>query len=114
MIGLQTGRETSAQAHSAAKPRNYTDFLCHQNEVLHAHDLRYSGRHLRCQSWRQSAQTVLVSRIAQQPITKATHSKMANSGKRGFVMGVDDEPSDLIALIGNQYFIQEVLKFNVG
>src|SRR5438105_718894 len=53
VIGLQPRRETARQANGGAKTCNDADLACDGDEVLHAHELRDCGCHLRYQPGRE-------------------------------------------------------------
>lgn len=114
VVGLQPGRQAPAQAHGAAEPGDHADFLRHQHQVLHAHDLRHGSGHFRGQPGRQGAQAVFVGFLAQQPVTQATHGQVADRGEGLGIVGVDDQAGHFICFVRDQCFIEKVRQRNVG
>ena len=114
MIGLQSGREASTQAHRPAKTGDDTNFLRHQHQILHAHDLRHGCRHFRGQAGGEGAQAVFIGVIAEQPVAQAADREVADDGKRLFIVGVDDQSGDFIVFVGDQGFFEKMLERNVG
>ncbi|MCY1401385.1 hypothetical protein D9M71_165020 [compost metagenome] len=108
VVRLQARGQSPTQAEGAAEFRDHTDFLRHQHQILHAHDLRHGGNHFRGQAGGEGAQNLLVGGIAEQPIAKAADGKVADDREGLFVVGVDDQAGDFIGLIGNQNILQEV------
>ena len=102
VIRLQASRHAPAQADGIAKTADHADFLRHQYQVLHAHDLRYRRRHFRRQAGGEGAQAGFVGAVAEQPVAKAADGQVADRGKGRQVMAVDDQPGDFIGFVGNQ------------
>ncbi|KAI3488917.1 hypothetical protein L1887_46947 [Cichorium endivia] len=92
VVGLQAGRQAPAQPHGAAETGDHTDLLRHQDQVLHAHDLRHRRGHFRGQARGQGAQAGFVGLIAQQPVAQAADGQVADRGEGLLVVGVDDQP----------------------
>ncbi|PAV66938.1 hypothetical protein WR25_17886 [Diploscapter pachys] len=114
VVGLQARRKTAAQAKGVAKTGDHANLLCDQHQVLHAHYFRNGSDHFGRQSWGERTQAVLIGGIAQQPVTKAADSQMTDWRKGLFVVCINDQPGDFVALVGNQYFLQEMLEFDIG
>lgn len=114
VVRLQAGGEPAAQAHGVAEAGDHADLLRHQHQVLHAHDLRHGGGHLRGQPPRQVAQGRLVGGLAQQPVAEVAHGEVADRGEGGPVVGVEDQPGDLVLLVGDQRLVEEALERHLG
>ncbi len=110
MIRLQAGGHAPAQADGVAKARHHADLLRHQNQVLHAHDLRYRGDHLRRQPWCQGFQCRLVCVVPEQPVAEVTDGQVADRGEGFGVVTVDDQSRDFVGFIGDQRFLEKALE----
>ena len=108
MVGLQPGRHPPAQAHGVAEAGDHADLLRHQDQVLHTHDLRHRRRHLRGQPRRQGTQRGLAGLLAEQPVAQAADGQVSDRGEGRRVVAVDDQPGDLVVLVGDQRLVEEV------
>ena len=72
-----------------------------RDQVLVAHELRDRGRHLRREPGRQSASVGAFGGIGQQPVAELADGQRATGAKAARVVGVEDQPGDVVLLVGD-------------
>ena len=108
MIGLQANRKPALEADGIAKARDILAFRRDRDQIRRAHDLARCRNHFRCQARGQRRKGCAITGIGQQPIAKATDRQAANGGEGCLVMAVLDQPRDLIRLIRDHAFREEM------
>ena len=114
VIGLEPHRQAARQAQRVAERRHHAAFRRHDDQILQAADLAHGRRHFRRDAGRERGQDRRRRFIRQQPVAKAADGQMRNRRKRRAVVGIDDEPRDFVGLIGNNCFVEERGKRQVG
>ena len=112
MVRLQAYRQAARQPYGIAKRRGYLTFFGHQNQILIAHQFADCGRHFRCNALGHALECRTVGRVQQQPVSKISHGQVADFRKGCTVVGVDNQPRHLIALIRNQQLLQKALEWH--
>ena len=80
----------------------------HRDQVLVAHELADRGHHLRREAGRAARPASARRRVGEQPVRGSRPPSGAATGaKAAGVVAVDDEPRDLVLLVGDQRLGQE-------
>jgi hypothetical protein len=114
MIGLEPHREPAGQADRVAKSGHDAAFRRDQHQVLEPADLADRRRHFRGQPRRQRRQPLRGRFVGQQPVAKAADCERGYRRKRRLVMGIDDQPRDLVGLVSHDGFIEEGRQRQIG
>ena len=100
VVGLQADGEAARQANRVAKRRGDAAARGDGNEVLQAHDLADRRSHFRRDAGTQSGERGAV-RLGQKIIPKAANRQMRDGRESEGVVRVEDEPGDVVRLVGN-------------
>lgn len=117
MVGLQACAQSTGQADGGAESGRVGDGAGDGDEVLVAHQLGDRGHHLRGQTGcerRQLRASVLTCRGVEQPVAKPSDGQVREGFERRRVVAVDDQPGDLVVLVGDQDVVQESGQRDVG
>ncbi len=112
MIGLQAHAEAPSQTHRGAKDAGHPPPGGHGDQVLVAHQLADGGDHLRREARAHGGQSL--RRRGQQPVAKGAHGQMADRREGGGVVAVQDQPGDLVGLVGDQGLGEKRLEGRLG
>ena len=86
----------------------------HRDQVLVAHQFADGGGHFRRQSRRQRSEGGGVDLIGQEMVAQFADGHRRDGREGGRVVAVDNQPRDLVGLIGNQRFLQKSFQRQVG
>ena len=114
MIGLEPRRHPPRQADGASESGLHPAFLRDQDQVLVAHDLAHSRRHLRSYPGADAHQHLGRGQIAQQPVPEVAHGQVGNRLKGPDIVVVENQPGNLILLVGDEGFSQKGLQGQLG
>ncbi|MNV60730.1 hypothetical protein D3C71_1532050 [compost metagenome] len=114
VVGLQPCRQPPGQAYGVAQARGDLALARHLDQVLVAHQLGDRGHHLGREARRQRRERGAVDMVGQQPVTKATDIKTGHGSECLGIVAVDDQPRDLVGLVGHDHFLQELRQRHLG
>jgi len=109
VVGLQPGGEPAGQAERPAQAGDHPGPPGDGDQVGVAHQLRGRGDHLGRQTRCQRADRVLVAlrRADEQPLAQLADRQPRDRGERLRVVGVQDQPGDVVVLVGDDLLLQE-------
>ena len=89
-----------APAQGVTKPGDDLTFGRHADQVLIPHQLGNGGNHFGCEAPFKARQHRRGGRFGEQKIAEIADGEVADGGKRGPVVAVDDQARDLVLLVG--------------
>ena len=113
MVGLQAHRQPAGQADRVAEAGDDPAFGGDRDQVLQAHDLADRGGHLRRQAGR-AARPASAGVGGEQALAELAHGQRGDRGEGDRVVGVDDQPGDLVGLVGDHRFGEDGRQRHVG
>jgi hypothetical protein len=116
VVGLQPGGEPAGQAQRAAQPRHDPGAPADRDQIGVAHQLRRRRHHLGRQPGRQPADRGLVPfrRPRQEPVAELSDGERGDRRERGGVVGVDDQPRDVVLVVAHHLLLEEGGQRQVG
>ncbi len=114
VVGLQAGGEAAGEAQRAAETCGHLGFGADQDEILVAHDLADRGGHLRGEAGREGRKGGRVGGVGQQEVAEIPDGQGGNGGENRGLVGVADEPRDIVGVVVDDGFGQEPLQGRVG
>ena len=114
MIGLQPHAHPALQADGVAKGRGHGAFLGDQDQVLIAHQLGDACGHFRRDPARELRQRLPGRGVGQQPVAEAADGQRRDGCKARRIVAVDNQAGDLVVLVRDNSFIEELLERDVG
>ena len=113
MVRLQAGGKAAGSPMVLRKAVTMRHLPGDRNEILQAHDLAYGRRHFRRQPGREPPSVVssVSSRSSQ---SRNSPTVMLATARKGGIMGVDDQPRDLVGLVGDNRIVQEFAQRQVA
>ena len=84
------------------------------DEILHAHDFRHGGGHLRGQPRSQCGQAVGRRPRIEQPFAECADGQMGHRRESRRVVAVEDQARNLVFFIGHKIDVQEGLEGKIG
>ena len=114
MVRLQPGREPAGKPDRVAESGNDAAFGGDDDEILHAHDLRHGGDHLRGQAGGQCGQMVGRVRVSSSHSRNSPTVRWAMGANADRIMAVEDQAGNLVLSIGHEIDIQEGLERKIG
>ena len=113
MVRLKPGGKSAGKSDRVAECGDHAAFGADNDEVLHAHDFRYCGGHLRGQAGRQRGEAVGCRARLEQPLAKLADRQMGYRRKGRRVVTVVDQPGNFVLFIRDKIDLQEGLERKV-
>ncbi len=114
VVGLQPHGQVAGQADGVAKPGDHAALFGNGDQVLVAHELGHGRHHFGREARRQRRQCLGGGLLRQQPVAEIAHREMRHRRKSLCVVAVDDQARDVVAFVGDQRFVQELLERRFG
>ncbi len=108
VVRLQPRGKPARQPDGVAERRGHPALGRDRDEVLEAHDLAHTRRHLGREAGSERGERCGVGLLAQQPIAQSPNGEAAHRRECRGIVGVDDEPRHLIALVRDHRVVEEL------
>ena len=106
-IGLEAHAQVPPEPQRVSEARDYLAFRGHQDQVLVPHEFADGSRHFWEESACQGTHDSVIGFVAQQPVPKLAHGEGGDRRKRLFIMRVEKQSGDFVALVGDDRMPQE-------
>ncbi|MCY1218751.1 hypothetical protein D9M72_307010 [compost metagenome] len=114
VVGLQAHGQVAGQADGVAKARDDVALLRDRDQVLVAHELGHGRDHLGREARCQCGECLCGGLLGQQPVAEVADREVRDRREGLRVVRVDDQPRDVVLLVGNQRLGEELLERRVG
>ncbi len=113
-FGCRRDGQPAGKPDGVAEARDHPAFRGDDDQVLVAHDLGDRRGHLRRDAGRRGGERRGGCGLAEQPVAKSADGQMRDRREGGGIVGVDDQPRDLVVLVGDDRLVEKMRERQVG